>query len=166
MRSTPLTGQQLAFQALLEDWAEGMDYCAVQVPAEVTAALGTKGPVAVLARVNDSDPFHVSLFPAGQGRHCIRIKAKVRRETQTKTGDLIHVQITVLDRSAVEVPADLTKALQAENVEAAFNALPAGKRSFLIRRIDEAVQSKTRDRRIEEAVSAAHERKEKLLDRK
>ncbi|HKX44785.1 MAG TPA: DUF1905 domain-containing protein, partial [Burkholderiaceae bacterium] len=62
MKHTPPAGQKLSFHAHLENWAEGMDYCAVRVPAEITEALGTNGPVLVLARVNDSEPFQVSLF--------------------------------------------------------------------------------------------------------
>jgi hypothetical protein len=43
----------------------------------------SKGPVLVMARVNDSDPLQVSLFPVGGGRHCIRIKAKVRNDRRS-----------------------------------------------------------------------------------
>jgi hypothetical protein len=164
MTSTPAAGQKLSFHAVLEDWAEGMDYCAVRVPAEITEALGTKGPVLVLARVNDSEPFQVSLFPVGGGQHWIRIKAKVRRETNTRTGDRIRIRITVLDRSDVEIPDDLVKALRAEGVEQAFKSLPPGKQNFIIRRIDEAAKPETRERRIQEAVVAAHERREKSGD--
>jgi hypothetical protein len=164
MTSTPAAGQKLSFHAVLEDWAEGMDYCAVRVPAEITEALRTKGPVLVLARVNDSEPFQVSLFPVGGGQHWIRIKAKVRRETNTRTGDRIRIRITVLDRSDVEIPDDLVKALRAEGVEQAFKSLPPGKQNFIIRRIDEAAKPETRERRIQEAVVAAHERREKSGD--
>ena len=43
MKSSPAAGRKLSFDAVMEDWAEGMDYCAVPVPATVTDALGTKG---------------------------------------------------------------------------------------------------------------------------
>jgi hypothetical protein len=164
MKNTSTAGQKLSFDAALEDWAEGMDYCAVRVPAEITDALGTKGPVLVLARVNDSEPFQVSLFPVGGGQHCIRIKAKVRRETNTKTGDLVRIRFTVLDRADVDLPDDLVNALQAEGVEEAFKSLPPGKQNFIVRRIDDAARPETRERRIQEAVVAAHERREKLRD--
>jgi hypothetical protein len=163
MTNTPTAGQRISFHAQLEDWAEGMDYCAVRVPAEITKALGTRGPVLVLARVNDSEPFQVSLFPVGGGQHYIRIKAKVRRETNTKTGDRIQVRLTVLDRADIDTPEDLVSALRAENAEEAFKSLPPGKRNFLVRRIDEAAKPETRERRIQEAVVAAHQRREKLL---
>jgi hypothetical protein len=156
MKSAPTAGRQLSFQAVMEIWAEGMDYCAVPVPAEITETLGTKGPVLVMAQVNESKPFKVSLFPVGGGRHFIRIKAKVRQETNTRMGDRIRVNFTVLDRAAVEIPEDLLSALNAEGMTKAFNSLPPGRQNFIIRRIHEAVKSQTRDKRVREALVAAH----------
>ena len=147
-----ITGRQLSFEATLENWAEGMDYCAVPVPAQITEALGTQGPVLVMARVNDSEPFKVSLFPVGGGRHYIRVKAKVRKETRTKAGDRVRMRITVLDRAAVTYPADLLSALRAEGVTRDFKALPPGRQNFIIRRIDEAVKPETRQKRIQDVV--------------
>ncbi|MFT4241015.1 MAG: YdeI/OmpD-associated family protein [Acidovorax sp.] len=162
MKHSASAGKQFSFDAVLEDWAEGMDYCAIPVPAEITQALGTKGPVLVMARVNDSEPFQVSLFPVGGGQHYMRIKAKVRKETNTRTGDRVRMRITVLDRDRVEIPDDLLRALHAEGVAHAFQSLPPGKQNFIIRRIDEAAKPETRERRIQEAVLAAHQRREKL----
>src|SRR4029077_16810815 len=129
------------------------------VPASVTQALGTKGPVLVMARVNDSEPFKVSLFPTGGGQHYIRIKAKVRKETKTKTGDRVRVRFPVLDRADVTIPTDLMKALRAEAVADDFKSLPPGKQNFIIRRIDDAAKPETRDKRIQDAVEAAHRAK-------
>jgi hypothetical protein len=161
----PQAGQQLAFQAPLENWAEGMDYCAVAVPAEITEAVGTRGPVLVLARVNDSEPFQVSLFPVGGGQHYIRIKAKVRKETGTKTGDVVLLRFTVLDRAAVVIPDDLMNALELEGLLESFQSLTPGKQSFIIRRIDEAAKPTTREKRIQDAVAAAHEQRERQTDK-
>ena len=160
MQNCLSAGKQFSFEALLEDWAEGMDYCAIAVPGEITAALGTTGPVLVMARVNDSEPFQVSLFPVGGGQHYIRIKAKVRKATDLKAGDRVRMRFTVLDRANVEVPDDLLSALRAEGAAQAFQLLPPGKRSFLIRRIDDAVKPETRARRIQDAVLAALQQRE------
>jgi hypothetical protein len=152
MANAPVAGTQLSFEATLENWAEGLDYCAVPVPATITEALGTHAAVLVMARVNDSAPFKVSLFPVGGGRHYLRIKAKVRKETHTKAGDPVHIRITVLDRADVTYPADLLAALRAAGATTAFKALPPGRRNFIIRRIDEAVKPETRRKRIQDAV--------------
>src|SRR4051794_36008347 len=106
MKRPPTPGKRLSFHAKLENWAEGMDYCAVPVPPSITKALGTQAAVLVMARVNDSEPFKVSLFPAGGGQHYIRIKAKVRRETKTGTGDRVRIRFTVLDRADITIPRD------------------------------------------------------------
>ena len=165
MKRSPTAGQQLSFQAILENWAEGMDYCAVPVPAKITQALGTKGPVLVMARVNDSAPFQVSLFPVGGGQHYIRIRAKVRQETKTKTGDRVRVRVTVLDRAEVAIPENLMSALRAVGAMEAFKSLPPGKQNFMIRRIDDAAKPATRRKRIQEVMEAAHQRREKVVDR-
>jgi len=157
--------KQLSFEATLENWAEGMDYCAVPVPAKITEALGTRGPVLVQARLNDSAPFKISLFPVGGGQHYIRIKAPVRKETGTKTGDQVRMRITVLDRAAVTYPEDLLAALRAGGATESFKSLPPGRQSFILRRIDEAVKPETRSKRIQEAVAEARRRKRTVAPR-
>ena len=132
-----------------------MDYCAVPVPAEITDALGTKGPVLVMARVNGSAAFQVSLFPVGGGQHYIRIKAKVRKEAGIKVGNRVEIRITVLDRDQVNIAEDLMNALQAEKKEESFKALSPGKQNFIIRRINEAAKPQTRVKRIQEALATA-----------
>lgn len=165
MKHSPDTGKQLSFLAILENWAEGMDYCTVAVPAEITQTLGTKGPVLVSAQVNDSALFQVSLFPVGGGRHYVRIKARVRQETETKVGDQVHFRFTVLDRADITVPEDLMSALREKGATKAFELLPHGKQSFMIRRLDSAAKLETREKRIQEIVDAARQRKEKVVAR-
>jgi hypothetical protein len=165
MKRSPAVGLKLSFDAMLENWAEGMDYCAVPVPATITRDLGTNGPVLVMARVNQSDPFKVSLFPVGGGKHYIRIKAKVRQATQVKTGDRVRVRITVLDRADVTYPKDLLGALRAEKATEDFKSLPPGEQNFILRRIDDAAKPETREKRIREAVATACRRRKKLADR-
>jgi uncharacterized protein YdeI (YjbR/CyaY-like superfamily) len=118
-----------------------------------------------MARVNGSEPFKVSLFPNGGGKHYLRIKAKVRKETQTETGDVVRLHITVLDRADVTIPKDLTSALRKEGAMGGFASLPPGKQNFLVRRIDEAAKPETRAKRIEEAVKAGLERAAKEGER-
>jgi hypothetical protein len=164
MKTSLTAAQQLSFQADLENWADGMDYCAVPVPAKITEALGTRGPVLVMAQVNDSQPFQVSLFPVGGGQHYMRIKAKVRQETKTQLGDRIRVQFTVLDRAAVDFPGDLVSALAANGMTAAFKSLPPGQQNFIVRRIGDAAKPQTRERRIQEALLAARQRQRRAED--
>jgi hypothetical protein len=165
MACPPSAGQQLSFHSKVENWAPGMEYYALPVPAGVTRALGTKGPVLVVARLNDSEPFKVSLFPAGSGRHYIRIRAKVRKETKIQYGDRVRVRITVLDRADVTIPKDLMHALRAAGVMKDFDSLPPGKKNYVVRRIDDAARPETRNKRIQDAVEAAHQSREMRIDR-
>ena len=50
MKRTP---RQFSFQSRLERLAPGINYFAVSVPEKISRALQTKGPVPVLATVND-----------------------------------------------------------------------------------------------------------------
>jgi len=130
VKDVPIVGKQLSFAAVLENWAEGLDYCAVAVPAAITEALGTHAAVAVLARLNDSEPFKVSLFPVGGGRHYIRIRAKIRKETGTKTGDRVTLRFTVLDRAAVTYPRGFARGLTRGRSHARLQIASAGAPEF------------------------------------
>ena len=153
---------KLSFRSKMENWAEGKDYCAIPVPASVTRALGTYAAVLVMARVNGSEPFKVSLFPVGEGKHFLRVRKKVRKEANLQEGDRVEVQIQVLDRDAdATIPKDLERALRAERVLDDFKAITPGARNYLLRRIDDAAKRETREKRILEAVEAAHRKREK-----
>lgn len=161
-----VTGREIKFRSKLENWAEGMDYCAIAVPASVTKILGTKAAVLVMARLNKSEPFKVSVFPAGGGKHFIRIRKKVRTQAKLKEGDAVTVSILVLDRDAdAVIPKDLEKALRDEDVLKDFESITPGARNFLLRKIDDAAKPETRAKRIQEAVEAAHQRREKQLSK-
>jgi hypothetical protein len=157
---TPKAGRKLSFKSNLENWADGMDYCAIPVPAKITEALGTRSAVLVMARVNGSAPFKVSLFPVGSGRHFIRVRKRVRKEANLNEGDQVLVQIMVLDRADIKIPKDLSTALRGKNALARFNALTPGKKNYMSRRIDDAAKSDTRAKRVLEVVEETCRAKE------
>jgi hypothetical protein len=159
--------QTLSFQSKLVRIAPKTEYFALSVPLKISQALQTRGPVPVMARVNGSSPFLISLFPVGGGRHYLRVKAAVRNEVKIKEGERVRVQITVRDRSDdAAIPKDLLEALKAEGVLKDFEALPIGQRGFIIRKIDEAAKPETRAKRIQAAVEAAHQKREQRIDRR
>jgi hypothetical protein len=148
--------QQLSFQSTLENIAAGMEYYALSVPAKITQELGTVGPVPVAAQVNGSETFIGSLYPMGGGRHYLRVRNQICKSVGIKKGDRVTVQITDRDLEAeIAVPKDVAVALRAAGVKGGFDALPIGKRSFLLRMIDKAVKPETRAKRIQEAVEEA-----------
>ena len=158
--------KKLSFESKLENWAEGMDYCAIAVPSKITEKLGTKKAVLVMAIINNGEPFQVSLFPAGGGKHYIRVRAKVRKQAKLSEGDRVKVRITILDRADVDLPIDLVKILKANHAFAEFQALSPGKKNFAVRKINEVSKPETRKKRIQEAVKLALADAERKADRK
>jgi Domain of unknown function (DUF1905)/Bacteriocin-protection, YdeI or OmpD-Associated len=156
----PAPKKKLSFHSTLRNIARGMEYFALTVPAEITRALGTRTAVPVTAQINDSERFLASLYPRGGGRHGLRVRNAICKAIGIQEGDRVRVKITVRDRSEeVSVPQDVKRALRTSGVAAGFAALPIGKRSFLLRTIDEAARPETREKRIREAVEVARQRK-------
>jgi translation initiation factor IF-1 len=164
MTPKPKAGTELSFKSKLDNWAEGMDYCAIAVPAAITETLGTKSAVLAMARINGSTPFKVSLFPAGGGKHYIRVRKKVRTEANLSEGDRVLVKIKILDRADIVIPKDLSAALRRKKALARFNALTPGKKNYMIRRIDDASKPETRAKRVREAVEETCAAKNKRED--
>lgn len=152
--------QTLSFEAKLERISDTLEYYALSVPAKITAAVGTHGPVPVKARVNGGTPFSVSLYPRGGGHHGMRIKAGVREEAKVKGGDRVRVEITVIDRHAdVALPKEVADALRKAGALEAYQALPKGEQRYALRRIEEAAKPETRAKRIREAARQALEKR-------
>ena len=165
MKATPKI-KRGSFQSKLECIATGMEYYAVSVPKKVTLELGTQVAVPVAARVNESETFIASFYPVGGGRHSLRIKNKICKSVEIKTGDRVRVEFTVRDRLAeIKIPKDVMSALKAEGVEKDFKDLPIGKKSYLLRLIEEAVKPETRAKKIQAAVEEAHRKREAKIDR-
>lgn len=146
--------RQLSFQARLERIAKGANYFAFFVPAEITRALKTRGPVPVSARLNDAVTFLVSLAPFGGGQHILRVNATARAAAEIREGDRVRVQLTILDRSSI--PPDLAAALRAAGALAGFRAMSIGTQNFLIKGIEGAARPETRKGRILAVREAAH----------
>jgi hypothetical protein len=155
-----IKAKKLSFKTKLECIAEGMAYYAVSVPLSITRALGTIGPVPVEARINGSEAFIASLYPIGGGRHYLRVKNKICKSVNIDAGENVRVQITVRDRKAeILIPKDLMSALKKAGLVDGFKDLPIGKKSFILRKIDEVAKPETRAKRIQDAVEEARRRK-------
>src|SRR3984885_15946558 len=85
----------------------------VDVPDRVSRALGGKGKVAVVFRLNGSAPRKTTLAPKAGGGHRLHVHGESRREVGAKEGDAVTI---VLSREAepagVSPPPDLAAALR------------------------------------------------------
>lgn len=119
----------------------------VPVPAEVLEELGGGKRPAVVVSVNGYE-YRSSVASMG-GRSLISFSADKRKETGIAGGDAITVELT-LDTAprVVEVPPDLTAALAAAGVTAAFDALAPSQRRAHATSVADAKTDETRQRRI------------------
>jgi hypothetical protein len=130
----------------------GILYC-VDLPAEVSRALGARGYVRVRAKVAGRE-LRTTAVPSGRGRHRIFLDDKVRRGA--KTGDEVAIALSRDDAPEdLTVPDDLAAALDVERVAEAFAGLSLGKRREILRWIEAAAKDETRRKRVLRAVEVA-----------
>jgi hypothetical protein len=119
----------------------------IEVPAEVLDALGAGRRPAVNVVVNDYA--YRSTVGAMGGRSLIPFSSDKRAATGLQGGDAITVEVTLDDAPrAVEVPGDLSEALAAADVRAAFDALSPSARAAHVTNVESAKAAETRQRRI------------------
>ena len=147
------------FNSKLIRLADGMEYYATPVPAQITKKLKTTKAVPIKAKLNSSDYFRASLYPVGGGKHFLRIRNKICKSVSVKENDKIKITFTVVDRkSEIVIPKDLHKALKSINIMAGFKKIPDGQKSFLLRQLDQAKTEPTRIKRIQNIVSISKKR--------
>jgi uncharacterized protein YdeI (YjbR/CyaY-like superfamily) len=81
------------------------------------------------------------------------LRKDVRQEIGKGPGDRVNVIVTLdTAQRTVEVPGDLTEALERASARSRFDELSFSHRREYVQRIDEAKREETRLRRIEKAV--------------
>ena len=131
----------------------------MDVPEEVSRALGGKGYIPVVANAQGLVT-RTTLVPAGNGRHRLFLHGRIRKKLGVDAGDLIGI---VLRRDKkpdeIDVPADVAVALRkTRGAQAAFKMItPALRREFL-RWVLNAKRPETRAKRIERAIPILIER--------
>ena len=139
-------------------YAVGVNRC-VDVPPEVSEALGGETHIRVVGRVGD-EPYRSNLAPRGGGMHRLFVHSDIWRKLGVDVGDEVDVEIERDDLEwEITVPADLAEAMPpgSEAMEA-FQALTVPNRKRFIDRIEETKTPATRRRRIEQGVQLLTER--------
>jgi hypothetical protein len=123
------------------------------LPAEVSAALGGRGRVAVNATIA-GEPYRGSTMPAGDGTHRLGVTRAIQAAAGVGPGDVVTVEIARDDAPrTVEVPDDLAAALAAAGLRGRFDALAYSHRREHVQAVESARQATTRARRIERCVA-------------
>jgi hypothetical protein len=98
-------------------------------------------------------------------RAAVAANAEARAAARTRKSKTTGVSVRVVSRVALPIPPDLASALREARVLPAWESLAPGKRSYLLKSIEEAAQQATRTKRIGRAVEEALARHEKNVDR-
>ncbi|MEN0109993.1 MAG: YdeI/OmpD-associated family protein [Planctomycetota bacterium] len=128
-------------------------YSVVWLPERLNADLPLKQHprLRVDAEV-DGRPHHGAFMPV-RGRWYLLLSKKTLAAIRRSDGDRVHVRFRVADQEAVDVPAELRHALEADALaQAAWEASTAGRRRGLAYRVASAKRAETRERRVEEVL--------------
>ena len=160
----PIPEKQSRFVATL--YKLGINRC-VDVPEEISRALGGKGYIPVFVSVQGLVA-RTTLIPAGNNQYRLFVDGKIRRKLGVDAGNLVGITVR-RDKKPNElvVPADVAAALRrTRGAQTAFKTItPALRREFL-RWVLNAKQPETRAKRIARAVPILIERARKRTRRK
>ena len=136
----------------------GTSGSAVEVPRTVSEALGKRGQVRVRGTLNGVE-FKSNLMPMGDGSHCLGVHKATQVAAGIDFGDEVSVQMEEdTAPRAVEIPADLARALKAEpRAMAFFDKLAQTHRREYANWVGEAKKPETRERRIEQTLALLRE---------
>ncbi len=144
----------------------GPSFYALEIPERVSAAIGRRGPVPIVATLNKATEIQASLVPMGGGKHRLQLNARTRAELEIEPGDRVRVALLVPDKPpALPMPTDLAAALKEVDLQASFAALPVGKQNHIILWIEETGKPRTRQKRIDLAIEVAFRARERAYDR-
>lgn len=130
----------------------------IEIPTDVSVALGIGTHVAVVGRVNDV-PINETLVPSAGASHRLLLNAAVRKKAHVGAGDAVAVTIAKDPSNAVpSVPNDLADALDIlSGGKKRFDAWPAAQRREMLLWIADTVNPEKRSRRIVRAVTRVME---------
>ena len=130
----------------------------MEVPRTVSEALGKRGQVRVRGTLNGVE-FKSNLMPMGDGSHCLGVHKATQVAAGIDFGDEVSVQMEEdTAPRAVEIQADLARALKAEPwAMAFFDKLAQTHRREYANWVGEAKKPETRERRIEQTLALLRE---------
>lgn len=127
----------------------------VDVPDEITDALGAKKQVWIRGTVNGA-PFETTLLPKAEGGSYLILNSDTRNRAGAKLGEDLEMSIEpnpAPRNRELPVPDDLAAVLEEfPEVKDAFGRLSKSRRYYLIEYIEEAKKPETRMNRIEKSL--------------
>jgi Domain of unknown function (DUF1905)/Bacteriocin-protection, YdeI or OmpD-Associated len=138
----------------------------LEVPKKISVAVARRGPVPIVATLNNTVEVQVSMVPMGGGRHWLQLNARIRQELGIEPGDRVRVVLLVPEKVPVlPMPTDLSAALQEVDLQETFARFPAGKQNHILLWIEEAAHPQTRERRIALTIEVTFRARERAQER-
>jgi hypothetical protein len=138
----------------------------LEVPEKVSVAVGRRGPVPIVATLNNNVEIQVSMVPMGGGRHWLQLNARTREELEIEPGDRVRVAMVVPEKAPVlQMPGDVGDALREVDLLETFSRFRAGKQNHILFWIEEAVRAETRKKRIAMTIKVTFRAREKAHER-
>lgn len=127
----------------------------VQLPAEASESLPSRGQVAVRGTINRC-PFQTVLEPDGASGHWMRVDEGLQRTAAVRAGDTVALEIEPRkDWPEPDVPPDFEKALAAapQEIQDLWNQITPMARWEWVRWVNATKNPDTRQRRVEVSIS-------------
>jgi hypothetical protein len=104
-----------------------------------------------IIHINNSEKWHAGVVALGEGKGYITVKQAILKKNGLKRGDIVTVNLEIDDSEfGMPIPEELTELLsQDEDGKKRFDALPLGKKRYIIYYIN---QVKSSDKKLERAV--------------
>ena len=143
------TLRRFAFTVPLLKIRRGTCIFVLEIPEGVSSVIGRRGPVPIVATLDQTVEIQASLVPMGGGRHWLQLNARTRGELDIEPGDRVRVVLLVPEKPpTLPLPSDLALALTEVDLQETFAGLPVGKQNHIILWIEEAARPQTREKRV------------------
>ena len=127
----------------------------VAVPFSVNADYGTKGSLPVQGTI-DGFPIRLNLVPLTDEQHGFSVRKEVRNAIGKTWGETVQVVLWHdTDPAGLDLPEELSRALERAGLQAQFDALPFTQRKQLAQHISRAKKPEARSQRISDALEQA-----------
>jgi hypothetical protein len=138
----------------------------LEIPERISSAIERRGPVPIVATLNNTVELQASMVPMGGGRHWLQLNARRREELGIAPGDRVRVALVVPEKAPVlPMPTDVAAAFEEVDLLETFARFPAGKQNHILLWIEEAARPQTRERRIAMAIEVTFRARERANER-
>ena len=139
---------------------------ALKIPELTSSAIGRRGPVPVLAKLNRSVEIQASLVPTGGGKHRLQLNTRTHGELGVEPADPVCVRLLVPEKPPnFPSPFDLGEALREADMQACSPAFQWESKNHTLLWIEESARGRTREKRLATAIEIAFRAREHAYDR-